>query len=151
MLIICNISEVHNVKNNTTLTRLYKTNVLVLINNKQLLVLDYNVTRPAKIGHVDIENLLNFVTSNILCCYPMIMQFSTHVKHLIGYLIQVAECQYSSPEQRYDLLCDEVQFVTTCPIFADPVIYVLSIIHHFTWRTIHESSLESIWLLAKGY
>ena len=69
------------------------------------------MTRPAKIGYVDTQNLSTFqtfMTHNFLCSYHITMYFSALTKCLVGCIIQVTDCIYSIVVLRYDLLCDGV-------------------------------------------
>ena len=48
------------------------------------------------------------ITQNFLYHYAMAMQFLGLNKHLIGIMMQVTECKYSSPVLRYDLVYDRI-------------------------------------------
>ena len=48
------------------------------------------------------------ITQNFLYHYAIAMQILGLSKHLIGFMMQVTECKYSSPVLRYDLMCDRV-------------------------------------------
>jgi len=45
----------------------------------------------------------------------MAMKFATFVKHLMDFIVQVTDHKYSVAVPRNGLLCDEVQFLPTCP------------------------------------
>jgi len=51
----------------------------------------------------------------------MTMKFSTLIKQLMGFIVLVTDHKYSIVVLRNDLLCDGVEFVPTCPVFAGPV------------------------------
>ena len=46
------------------------------------------------------------IARNVLYYQAMAMQFSALSKHLIGFMVQVTECNYSVPVLRYDLWND---------------------------------------------
>ena len=49
-----------------------------------------------------------FMAHNFRYHYAMAMNFSAHIIHLIGVIMQIIECTYSIPILRYDQLCDRV-------------------------------------------
>ena len=51
----------------------------------------------------------------------MTMQFLALSKHLISFMMQVTEYEYSFPVVRYNWYSDRMYFVPTCPVFAGPV------------------------------
>jgi len=50
----------------------------------------------------------------------MSMKLLNLIKHLMG---QVTEYKHYAAKLRNDLLSDGVKFVSTCPVFAGPVLY----------------------------
>ena len=59
-------------------------------------------------GHMIFAYFFKLSSLNFLYYYVIAMQFSILSKHLIGFTMPVAECKYSVPVLRYDLLCDKV-------------------------------------------
>ena len=76
-----------------------------------VITIQYNMTGPAKIGHVGTLNLpafSNFYDSYLFMplCYGHI--FLTLIKQFIDFITTVTECRYSISTLRYVLLCDGV-------------------------------------------
>ena len=74
--------------------------------------------------YIAYDYFLIFMTCNIFADQLWPCNSPTLIK-IFFYYTHYSEYKYSVPLLRNDLLCDRVQFVPTCPIFASPVTYTL--------------------------
>jgi len=66
-----------------------------------------------------------FMTHNFSFESSITMKFSTLLKHLMEFILQVTNQEYTVTVLRNDQSCNGVYFVPTCPVLVGPVTYFI--------------------------